>query len=97
MVKKGEWVQISSVVLTAEQRAPQVPEDTSETPLVMWVKGYLQDDAEIGNEVTIKTVSGRFTKGTLVRVKPIFTHSFGNYIPEITEIHRILDSELKGE
>lgn len=96
MIKKGEWVQISSVVLTADQRAPQVPEDTGKTPLVMWVKGYLQEDAEIGDEVKVETVAGRLTKGTLVKERPVFNHSFGNYIPELTEIHRMLDSELEG-
>lgn len=95
--KIGEWVQISSVVLTTEERAPQVPEDTGQTPLVMWVKGYLLEEAEIGEEVTIETVTGRQTKGTLVKINPVFSHSFGNYIPELTAIHRLLDSELKGE
>ncbi|MBG9982097.1 2-amino-4-ketopentanoate thiolase [Aerococcaceae bacterium DSM 111020] len=97
MANKGEWVQISSRVLSADQRAPQVPEDTSRTPLVMWVKGYLLEEAEIGDEVTIETVTGRQTSGKLVEIQPKFTHSFGDYIPEITEIHKMLASELKGE
>jgi len=80
-----------------EQRAPQVPKDTAQTPLVMWVKGYLKEDAEIGDEVTVKTVSGRLTKGTLIKERPVFTHSFGEYIPELTKIHQILDDELEGE
>jgi len=97
VASKGEWVQISSIVLTADERAPQVPADTGQTPLVMWVKGYLLEAAELGEEVTIETVTGRHTTGTLVRIQPSFTHSFGKYIPELTDIHRMLTSELKGE
>ncbi|UUX33502.1 2-amino-4-oxopentanoate thiolase subunit OrtA [Fundicoccus culcitae] len=97
MVKKGEWVQISAVVLTAEQRAAQVPEDTKATPLIMWVKGYLlEEEAEVGQEVMIETVTKRRVGGTLVQVNPVYTHSFGRYIPEITQIHQLLADALEG-
>lgn len=97
LVQKGEWVQISSVVLNAGERAPNTPEDTQNTPLKMWVKGNLQQDAEVGDKVTIKTIVGREVEGELVKVRPNYTHSFGNYVPEITDIRLQLTELLEGE
>ncbi len=96
MLKKGEWVQIHTIILTPDQRAPQVPADTQEVPLEMWVKGFLLEDAEIGDEVEIETVTKRIAKGTLVQGNPTFYHSFGDFVPEIVEIDRMLQAELFG-
>ena len=98
MPKKGDWVMIHGIVLTEEERATQVPEDTRQVPLETWVKGYLWEDAEIGSEVKIKTVSGRIERGTLIEVNPTYRHSFGNFIPEILEIdHRLYEALYGGE
>ena len=97
MPKKGDWVIIHNIVLAKENRAAQVlPVDTRQVPLEAWVKGYLQEDAEIGSEVKIKTVSGRIETGKLVEVNPTYRHSFGNFIPEILEIDRRLHEALYG-
>ena len=37
MAKKGDWVLTHNIILTPQQRAPQVPEDTHGVPLEMWV------------------------------------------------------------
>lgn len=97
MANKGDWVQVHLISLTAEQRAPQVPEDTKKVPLEVWVKGYLQEDAKLGNEVTVKTVTGRLVEGKLVDEAPTFTHSFGNLVPEILEMDRMMRRELFGK
>ena len=55
MVKKGEWVRIHKIILQPSERAPQVPEDTKKVPLEMWDKGYLQEDANMGDEVKVIT------------------------------------------
>lgn len=94
--KKGEWVKIHSIVLTPEQRAPQVPEDTKKVPLETWVKGFLLDDASVGEEVEVKTYTGRLVKGTLIEVAPTFKHSFGENIPELLEIGQQLRQILFG-
>ena len=88
MINKGEWVRIHKIILEPGERAPQVPEDTRKVPLEMWDKGYLQGDAEIGDEVTIETVTGRMEAGTLIEVNPAYGHSFGSFIPELLEIDR---------
>lgn len=86
MAKQGDWVLIHDVVLTPAQRAPQVPDDTKKVPLETWVKGFLTTDGEIGQHVTVKTVTGRLVEGDLVDVEPSYNHSFGKYIPELHQI-----------
>ena len=96
MVKKGEWVRIHSVVLKAEERTAKIPEDTKNTDLQMWTKGELQEDANIGDVVTVKTAANRITTGTLVEVHPYYTHSYGKFVPEIIEIDKQLRAALFG-
>ncbi len=94
--KKGEWVKIHSIVLTPAERAPQVPEDTKKVPLETWVKGFLLDDATMGDEVEVKTYTGRLVKGTLIEIAPTFEHSFGDNVPELLEIGQQLRQILFG-
>ncbi len=77
IIPAGTWVQIESVILTAGQRAPQLPADTQGTPLVMWVKGWLQSEASLGEAVEVETVIGRRLCGKLVEVNPCYQHTFG--------------------
>ena len=92
MIKKGEWVRIHKEILTPSQRAPQVPEDTKACPLEMWDKGFLQADAEIGDQVEIETVTGRTETGTLIEVNSYYTHDFGTFVPELLQI----DKQVRG-
>ncbi len=85
-VTKGTWVEIEQIVLTPEQRASTVPEDTRQTPYLMRVSGFLQEDGVIGQEVTIHTIIGRELRGTLKTVNPSYTHSFGATVPELLVI-----------
>ena len=85
-VKEGTWVEIEKTLLTAEQRAPQVPQDTKETPYIMRVSGFLTKDASIGDSVTIKTVIGREISGCLRVVRPHYNHSFGETVEELLKV-----------
>ncbi len=97
MAKKNDWVRIHNVVLKAQDRTARIPDDTKECDLEMWVKGQLLDEtAEIGDVVTIKTATGREEKGTLLEVGPYYTHSYGKFVPEIIEIDNILREEMFG-
>lgn len=96
MVKKGEWVRIHSIVLKAAERTAKLPEDTQKCDLQMWTKGFLQEDAEIGDEVTIKTAANRIEKGTLIEVNPYYTHSYGKFVPEIVAIDKQLREIMYG-
>lgn len=94
--KKGDWVKIHSIVLKPEERAPQVPDDTKLVPLETWVKGFLQEDAELGDLVKVETYTGRFVEGTLVETAPTFRHSFGENVPELLQIGKQLREILFG-
>lgn len=96
MIKKGQFVQIHQIILTPSQRAPQVPEDTRNVPLELWVKGYLLNDGKIGDTVEIKTVTGRILEGTLTEVNPRYIHDFGDYIPELDQVTCQLKDILYG-
>ena len=97
MAKKNDWVQIHIDVLKPEERATNIPEDTRHVPLEMWVKGHLvNDEAEIGDTVTIKTKTGRTVTGTMCALNPSFTHNFGNYVPELDQIEETVKDILFG-
>jgi hypothetical protein len=96
IAKKGDWVNVHDIVLTSEQRAPQVPEDTKSVPLELWVKGIAQSSANLGDLVEIETLTGRKVTGKLVDVFPTYTHSFGDYVPELHTISTQLRSILFG-
>lgn len=96
MVKKGQWVRIHKNILEPSERAPQVPDDTKECPLELWVKGRLQKDAEIGDEVEIITVTGRREVGKMIEEKPYYEHDFGKFVPELLEIDKQVRELLFG-
>ena len=88
--KKGTWVEIHKIVLEKGERAPQVPDDTKQVPLEMKVKGFLVEDAIMGEETTIMTPADRTFTGTLTEVNPAYTHQFGPPIPELLPIGKEL-------
>jgi hypothetical protein len=96
LANKGDWVRIHDIVLTPEERAPQVPDDTKAVPLELWVKGFLEVEANIGDSVTVTTLTGRKASGVLVEISPTYTHSFGDYVPELHKISAQLRSILFG-
>ncbi len=96
LIKKDTWVQIKKIVLKPEQRVKTLPEATRSVPLLMWTKGALLEDAEIGNNVNIKTVTGRIENGELICDNPSFLHTYGKYIPEIHEVDIMLKKALYG-
>lgn len=96
-VVKGDYVQIQKIVLEQGKRAPQVPEDTKKAPLVMIVKGFLEDDeAVLGQEeVTIKTMVGRRITGKLIAINPNYTHDFARPQPELLTVGLEIRKMLK--
>lgn len=85
-VKKGTWVEIQQVVLTPEQRAQSLPDDTKKVPYLLRASGFLLEDAELGQDSSIQTIIGRTLSGKLITVNPSYSHSFGNTIPELLTI-----------
>lgn len=96
MAKKGQWVTVYNIVLTPEERAPQVPDDTKKVPLETWVKGFLMEDGRVGEKVEIETITGRRVIGKLVEVEASYTHSFGDFVPELLQVGLQLRELLFG-
>ena len=97
-VKKAEWVQIHEIVLKPEERTGKIPEDTRKVPLELWVKGFLNHDASIGQQAEITTITGRQVKGELVEANPKYSYGFGEeYVPELLKIGMQVREILKGE
>ncbi|SES73111.1 hypothetical protein SAMN05660297_00425 [Natronincola peptidivorans] len=95
-VEKNTWVKIHDIVLTPNERAPQVPADTKKVPLELWTKGFLLKDGIVGETVEISTITGRIVAGTLVEVHPYYDHDFGKSFPELLEIGIQLKEILWG-
>ena len=96
MVTKNTWVQIKRIILTPENRAKNIPIDTSICPLTMWVKGFLLENANLGDEVSVKTVTGRIEFGTLEAVHPTYHHNYGEFVPELLVIDQMVKAVLFG-
>ena len=96
-VKKGEWVQVHDIILKPEERTAKIPEDTKKVPLEIWVKGFLDADAKMGDVVEVTTRVGRTVKGTMVDVNPTYDYGFGEvYIPELLKISRQVKDIVRG-
>jgi hypothetical protein len=85
-IAKGTWVEIEQVVLQPAQRSTALPEDTKQVPYILRVSGFLAQDAEIGQQVEVKTIIGRLLTGELKTVNPSYAHSFGTVVPELLTI-----------
>ncbi|WCC79933.1 2-amino-4-oxopentanoate thiolase subunit OrtA [Cutibacterium equinum] len=86
LILEGTWVEVRTIILQPSERAAAVPADTAATPLVQWISGFLDEEAHIGDEVTITSIIGRHHTGVLDRVNPCYSHSFGNTVPELLTI-----------
>lgn len=95
---RGDWVRIHNIVLDVGHRANNIPVDTQNVPLEMWVKGFLlNEEANIGDRVTVKTYIGRIVQGNLIEVNPYYKHDFGKSIPELLYIGRQARELLEKE
>ena len=86
MIKQGTFVEIETLVLDCPDRSPGIPEDTKKTQLRMWVRGFVNSDCDIGDEVEITTAIGRRIRGRLREVEPGYSHDFGRYVSEIAYV-----------
>lgn len=99
MARKHDYVRIHRSILLPEERTGKLPEDTRQVPLEMWVKGWLQQEqAALGDTVTVKTAVGRLETGVLLEEAPCYQLNYGEYVPEILQIDRQLRGVLfEGE
>ena len=97
MIDKGTYVKIRKTLLKPEERAENLPIETRKVPYKMWVKGYLLQEADLFDIVTIKTITDRVVTGRLKEVEPPYKHSYGNFIPEILKMKDIILDDMYGE
>lgn len=96
MIGKGTWVEIHDRILSPEERTGNLPEETKKVPLEMRLKGFLQEEARIGDRSVVKTVTGRLVTGTVMAVNPTYDHGYGEtLIPELLTIGRDLKALLE--
>jgi len=93
---KGDWVEISAIVLKPAERAPGLPRDTASVPYTLRVRGHTVEKGEIGKTITIRTLSGRLLKGKLSEINPTYSHNFGKCVPELLQT-RIQLKKLRAE
>lgn len=96
-IKKGEFVRVHSIVLNPSERSSNLPEETRKVPLEMWDKGFLLEDANLGDEVEVKTITNRKIKGKLIEVNPVYRHNYGEFVPELLQIGLQAREILFGE
>ena len=94
---RGDWVEIHSIALEPDGRSPDVPEDTRNVPLELRVKGAVQTDAAVGDEVEVVTSSGRRLRGTLTDPRPAYTHGFGPPVEALLDVGRVARELLANE
>ena len=95
--KKGDWVRIKKIILHAEERSGNLPEDTKKVPLEMWDKGFLLDEsASPGDWVRVETIIGREIEGELEQVDPSYDVNYGESVNETRYIGKQL-RELLGD
>ncbi len=96
MVKSGSFVRIKKTILKSNERTGAIPEDTKATDLIMWTKGFLKNDAEIGDEVEILTLADRIETGTLVAKNHVHDVNYGDFVEEIMQVGVYLKEKLHG-
>lgn len=95
-VRKGDWVRIRQVVLTAGQRDRGLPSSTRGVPLECYVNGWALCGGRVGDEVQIETPASRRIWGVAVEVKPRYRHGFGEVVPELGHVGSLLRLLLAG-
>ena len=82
----GDWVEVERVLLEPADRSKNLPPETAEKPLRMWIKGFAQAAGAVGEAMTIETMTGRLVEGALSAINPGYFHTFGKPIPELSRV-----------
>jgi len=97
MIDKGTYVRIRKTILKPTERSSNLPTETSIVPFKIWVKGFLTEDADLFDIVTIKTLYGREVTGRLKEANPPYRHTYGCFVPEILTLRSIIHQDMDGE
>jgi 2-amino-4-ketopentanoate thiolase alpha subunit len=92
--REGDWVEVECKLLDPADRSSNLPPETAEKPLMMWVKGFALGEAAVGEELTVETMTGRKVTGSLSAVDPGYFITYGKPIPELGHVGRDLRARL---
>ena len=92
--REGDWVEVECKLLDPADRSKNLPPETAEKPLMMWIKGFAQGAAGMGEELTVETMTGRTVTGRLSAINPGYFHTFGRPVPELASVGRDLRTRL---
>lgn len=95
VARAGQWVEIEMLVCQAETRSKELPKDTQVIYYTARIKGYLINEARLGQEATIRSILGRELKGKLLAFNPPFPATFGAPVPELMDVGKELKSLMK--
>lgn len=99
---EGDLVLIHKIVLKPEKRPGNLPPSTAAVPYECWIKGSLMNEsANMGDRVSVRTFIGREISGALFEVNPKYNHNFGETQKEIFSIgyeaFLQLENNIKGK
>lgn len=86
IIAKGTWVEVERVLSRPGERVPGIPRDFAKPPQVVRVSGFLLEDAELGQQVRVRTIIGNEHSGKLRIENPGYGHSFRNTFPELLRV-----------
>lgn len=87
VAKCGDWVQIRWTLLSPEERAPTLPEDTKAIPFEARVKGFLlSKSGRLNERVVVRSILNSEFEGVLEAINPRFEHDFGRAVPELLNV-----------
>ena len=92
--REGDWVEVEATLLDPADRSANLPPETADKPLRMWIKGFALGEASLGEALTVETMTGRRVGGVLSAVNPGYFITYGNPIPELTHVGRDLRVQL---
>ena len=92
--REGDWVEVEATLLDPTDRSANLPPETADKPLRMWIKGFAQTEGDVGEAMTVETMTGRLVEGTLSAINPGYFHTFGKPIPELVRVGLDLRARL---
>lgn len=85
IVTKGTWVEVERVVTRPGERIGVLGRDPRAAQVVR-VAGFLLEDAELGQQVRVRTIVGNEHTGKLRIENPGYGHSFCHTFPDLPHI-----------
>ena len=83
-IPKGTWVEVERSLFCSDRTVASRPLDPAKVPsYLLRVSGFLLEEAELGQEVRIRTIFGKIHAGKLRIQSPSYGHSFGHTVPEL--------------